>query len=534
MRKILTLSLLGFIVLAGCQQEIAGPCGPYHDTPEVYASLEASSETKTVLDGQEVCWNTKDQIAVFIGNTLRKRYNITPESAGGKNATFQHDPDYAVVGDIVHTSNNIAYYPFSGVTCTQNGDSYTIDKVQLPETQSYVPESFDDKSFPMVAVTADIDDVDFAFKNVCSVIAFRLKGQGSIRSLSIRGNSDEILSGNAVISASYGEKPEIILLADGGRTVTLDCGVSGVELQKDIPETFYICLPPVVFENGFTITVTDIHGKTAEYSTDRENSILRSSILKMPEKEFEEDILPPVVEYVDEYGTNHGPGIKIGEIVWAPVNCGYHSTNYPYGKLYQWGRKYGQGYKGSYYDIDGNKGFYITSDATVPTIKEGGVSTETGNDKSNENIFYTGTYYYKSWEETLNHKLWIGDQWSNPTKTEYDPCPEGWRVPTDKELRELCQKHSSWTSEGGKNGYWFSGATPYSETAPRVFLPASGMRGVKGDADDRGKRGGYWSSWPYASSGNKECIHYLVVEKLSPGIDPTFRAFGLSVRCIQE
>ena len=48
--------------------------------------------------------------------------------------------------------------------------------------------------------------------------------------------------------------------------------------------------------------------------------------------------------YIDEYGVDHGPGTKIGETIWAPVNCGFHIIDYPYGKLYQWGRKHGQEY----------------------------------------------------------------------------------------------------------------------------------------------------------------------------------------------
>ena len=53
------------------------------------------------------------------------------------------------------------------------------------------------------------------------------------------------------------------------------------------------------------------------------------------------------IDYVDEYGINRGKGTAIGSTVWAPVNCGYHEIDYPYGKLYQWGRKYGQGYDDS-------------------------------------------------------------------------------------------------------------------------------------------------------------------------------------------
>ena len=92
-------------------------------------------------------------------------------------------------------------------------------------------------------------------------------------------------------------------------------------------------------------------------------------------------------DYVDEYGINHGQGVKIGETVWAPVNCGYHATDYQYGKLYQWGRKYGQGYSGSLYDGDWNYlGEY--SDVTTPELIAGPVSLAEGQSESNAGKFY--------------------------------------------------------------------------------------------------------------------------------------------------
>ena len=143
------------------------------------------------------------------------------------------------------------------------------------------------------------------------------------------------------------------------------------------------------------------------------------------------------VDYVDEYGVNHGKGTAIGMAIWAPVNCGYQKDDYKYGKLYQWGRKYGQGYSG--YDYNTSED---VSDATVPTFAEGGVSEIGGNHKSNANVFYTGS----DWVDPRNDELWNSGTESNPVKTEYDPCPDGWRVPTYAELSELRKNHSSWTS----------------------------------------------------------------------------------------
>ena len=240
-------------------------------------------------------------------------------------------------------------------------------------------------------------------------------------------------------------------------------------------------------------------------------------------------------DYIDEYGVNHGKGIAIGMAVWAPVNCGYHKDDYKYGKLYQWGRKYGQGYSGDLYDVNEKKVGEF-SDATVPTIEEGGISVVTGNHKSKSNIFYTA-FNNGDWVDPRNDKLWNSDSESNPVNTEYDPCPEGWRVPTYAELDELNNNYSSWTTnENGQPGYWFSGASSYTATVPQVFFPAAGYRNCyDGDAYGRGYYGVYWSSRPnkipYGTSYSYSLFflsHDIYMYDLSD------RAYGYSVRCVQE
>ena len=234
-------------------------------------------------------------------------------------------------------------------------------------------------------------------------------------------------------------------------------------------------------------------------------------------------------DYVDEYGVNHGQGVKIGETVWAPVNCGYHATDFKYGKLYQWGRKYGQGYSGDIYDVNEN---YVgeVSDATVPAIEDGGISAITGQHKSKANVFFTSEYNY-DWLYPQDDALWNSGSESAPVKTEYDPCPEGWRVPTYAEIAELKDNHSSWTTDDkNQPGYWFSGSITYSSNVPRVFFPAAGGRDKDGGAYNRGNRGYYWSSSP-----NSTYAGYLGFASITVFMNSyTIRAYGSSVRCVQE
>ena len=237
-------------------------------------------------------------------------------------------------------------------------------------------------------------------------------------------------------------------------------------------------------------------------------------------------------DYIDEYGVNHGRGTAIGKAIWAPVNCGYHKDDYKYGKLYQWGRKYGQGYSGILYDMDRNK-IGEVSDASVPTIEEGAVSIITGQHKSKANVFFTSSSEYNDdWLYPQNSELWNSGSESKPVKTEYDPCPDGWRVPTYAELSELSNKYSSCViDENGQSGRWFSGSESYSSEAPQVFLPAAGYRTLNdGDAASRGYYGNYWSS----RAGNS--YEELYFDKNSVGMfkSHSMRAYGQSVRCVLE
>ena len=519
-REVFTMALTSIVAFAACQQEMVDFYESNNDIQKVYASIEESSETKTTLNDKEVLWSSGDQIAVFIKNTLRKRFDITSESVGSKKGTFLYDSDYLVTGNNSQISNNIAYYPFSDVICTPNGDSYAIDNVTLPEIQSYVPESFSEESFPMVAVTKDVEDVDFAFRNVCGVLAFQLKGSGVVKSITVKGNSDEILAGKAGITASYGKYPEIVLHSDGSKVVTLDCGESGVELQKEASTSFFICLPPISFENGFTITVTDISGGREEYATTKENAVLRSGILRMPVKDYVREKEPQEGDYVDEYGINHGPGVEIDGVVWAPVNCGYHATDFKYGKLYQWGRKYGQGYgKGNGYD------------GTYNVNQSGPVSLNKGQSNNNSDVFYKCQEYPFNWLSNGEYKLWNLGTESNPIKTEYDPCPEGWRVPTNTELCAIRLNYSSWaTNELGQKGYYMSGSNLYVTEVPNVFFSAAGYRYTcDGTCYSRDAEGLYWSS-----STNLPESNYFYFRSNMTLMSQDYPGRGCSVRCVQD
>ena len=225
-------------------------------------------------------------------------------------------------------------------------------------------------------------------------------------------------------------------------------------------------------------------------------------------------------------GVSYGKGIIIGDVIWAPVNCGYEpatsdSKGYPYGKLYQWGRKYGQGYTTSY-------------DATAAEIVEGPISVVNGQKDKYTNTFFNVEVSPCDWTSPQDDKLWNLGTESNPIKTEYDPCPKGWRVPTYAEMDQLSSHCSSWTTVEGQNGYYFSGIYTYLDVSPSVFCPAAGSLSYKdGNAGNRGYYGNYWSSRASSYySGHLYFYSNFVGTYINS--NRNLRAYGYSVRCVQE
>ena len=533
MKKLILLVVMAVVALVGCQKS---ELVELTESKSVFtASVEEfDAQTKTSLAlGNYVVWSSGDRLAVFQGSAIADEYQLAEGSAGLSGGSFQWvAKDNEVNDDFTagtEISCNVAYYPYSQgmiVTGDMQDDGkkiFTLKNVVFPNVQNYAYNSFGNGTFPMVAVTANMVDHNLKFKNIGGALKLQLKGTQLVKSIKIEGNNGEKLSGAATVTAYANNLAPVIKMAsDASETVTLDCG-DGVQLSSNEVTNFYIALPPVLFEKGFTISVTDTEGKESTLSATYANIVLRSGILVMPEIsiESEADEKPEggsgnSGDYIDEYGINHGPGVEIDGVVWAPVNCGYHATDYKWGKLYQWGRKYGQGYD--------------SSDATTPEFSGGGVSLQDGQSKSNANVFFfTGN---SNWLYSNNIALWNSGTENSPVRTEYDPCPAGWRVPTCAELSELYSNCSSWTTNDlGQSGYWFCGPSSYSSEAAQVFFPAAGYRNNdSGAAYERGNFGGYWSSRPSNSSA-----YYLYFYNGSAYMSASSsRAYGYSVRCVQD
>ena len=167
-------------------------------------------------------------------------------------------------------------------------------------------------------------------------------------------------------------------------------------------------------------------------------------------------------------------GVVINNVRWATRNVDAPGTfagrPESYGMFYQWNRRIGWSFSSPMTNSDGGTTWNSTNAA--------------------------GTYWMY----------------------ENDPCPEGWRVPTQAELTDLRNQPSIWITRNGVRGRVF-GIVPN-----QIFLPATGWRGAgDGTLYNTGRTGFYWGSVQDLSFDNNG-VH----------INSNRRAFGFSVRCVAE
>jgi uncharacterized protein (TIGR02145 family) len=180
--------------------------------------------------------------------------------------------------------------------------------------------------------------------------------------------------------------------------------------------------------------------------------------------------------------------------VWMDRNLGASraatssTDSAAYGDLYQWGR-----------NSDGHQ-------SRTSTPAAGPVAN--GNEGSN---FITVSSSPNDWLSTQDDTRWNGG-----TKGAHDPCPNGYRVPTETE----------WEAER----VLFSSNDATGAYASNLKLPAAGGRNNSaGVLDFVGSHGYYWSS---TVSGTEAWYLYFTSNLAYMAIG--YRAYGFSVRCIKD
>ena len=199
------------------------------------------------------------------------------------------------------------------------------------------------------------------------------------------------------------------------------------------------------------------------------------------------------------------------------------------GLLYQWGRK--DPFLGSS-NISSNQ---VAAKSTITWPSAVSTSSSIGTVSyvtANPTTFVMDSsspydWLYSSYDNTL----WTT---SGKTKSIYDPCPPGWRIPDGDVWSTSLGSLSSFTDsslyDNTNEGMNFSGRFGNAST---IWYPASGFRNClsSGSLGFVGAHGYYWSASPYSYYASCLTFDYDGYVGLSYNYD---RAFGLSVRCVKD
>ena len=204
--------------------------------------------------------------------------------------------------------------------------------------------------------------------------------------------------------------------------------------------------------------------------------------------------------------------------------------------FYQWGRKdpmlpsTGSGAT--------NKTWYNAEGASSTTLTTANWTT---NDATiNNGILNPGTFCTTANMDNKYYNLWAVDNnatsqdLATSSKTVYDPCPTGYKVPVNNVFRAFTTTGSNTSTASQINGTWnaTSGGWDFKCNEGSVFYPASGCRSnSSGALSSVGSNGYYWSAVPSSTDGGRRLgFNSTYVSPLSNNN----RSYGFAVRPVQE
>ena len=512
------MAMAAALSLGSCVQEQAESVPSDMDSPEIMASI-AAGQTRTCVDADlNVLWEAGDEISVFLKTTENRRYGYQGEGgeASGKfSRVTGPTPDLFAARDY-----NYGLYPYD--------ETATVDKtgtvtVTVPAVQPYKEDSFAPGMNVMVAAS---EDQYLAFKNVCGYLTVKLYGDGvKVKDITLRGNAREVLAGAGTVKVSPTEAPVLALGAEAASEVKMEAD-EAVELGATADEAteFWFVVAPTVFEDGFTVTVTDEEGNVLlEQATQQEVEIVRNVVYGMTAVEVKSGDEVPEDEIEGHKYVEMGPdGLK-----WATTNVGADSPE-EYGDYFAWGET-------------APKEDY--SWATYAHMQEGESSWLYINKYTFDDGHIAASWYWMQVDKTTGESSYIfrGDGLTE-LEAEDDAASVNWdgtwRTPTDAEwtwLRENCaweKSEETVTDEEGNSTTKLLGYTVTNEeTGNSIFLPAAGFRDGT-SLGSAGSLGYYWSSSLDEGFSGGAWIVYFYSGGVLRGND--FRFSGYSVRPVSE
>lgn len=220
-----------------------------NDAPEIIeiTSLTASCapETKTQIVGEtHVYWAPYEDIQVY-------------STAGSGIFTSQNEQPVAVaefVGSIPQSTSDSrvwAYYPAENVLDFDDG----VFSVVFPPIQAPRAGTFNNRCWPAMGQSGSLQ---VPFYSVCGGLCFSVTHE-QITQVMLFANRQETIFGKAEVKMNDQHRPEVLNLREGGSNILF----AGEEMI--VPgEKYFIVLPPITLESGFSLVFERIDPETGK------------------------------------------------------------------------------------------------------------------------------------------------------------------------------------------------------------------------------------------------------------------------------
>ena len=450
--------------------------------------------SRVYADGQmRVLWNEGDRISIFQKNTYNDQFVFLGDN-GDAAGDFE-----LVESSSYHTGNDLDYnyavYPYNSRNTSDNDANLTVT---LPSTQVYKENSFGIGANTMVAKS---DGLDLHFKNVGGYLSFKLYGEGvSVSKVSLKGNNGELLAGRAVIAVEDG-LPVIKRFRESdlnSESIDLECDPP-VALEKTAEESkeFWFVVPPIIFEEGFTVSVTASDGSVFTKKQSSAFEVVRSYIKRKA----------PIQLQAPEAQTYAIPEmIDLGlSVLWANFDLGATCEG-EYGHYFAWGETEP---KDSY-----DWSTYKWCEKVEKTLTkycfhftEYGDTTPWGYEG-----FTDDKYVLDSSDDAAHVNL--GGNWRMPSKDEWE------------ELIANCTY--AWETIGEVTGRRFTSV----KNKKSIFLPSSGYYTTK--ANGAGTYGDFWSTDLYSSHPGEANHFYFYGKDGQTRTQVHYRCWGMPIRPVAD
>lgn len=276
------------------------------------STANVTSSDKTFvgqLDGHKfVMWNENDAIKVFTRTA-------SPFSVEASVLTTDEDSKSVVpfYGNVRESDVYYAFYPACNIS---DMDAAGKIHVTLPETQAYTEGGFAVNTFPM---WADSTEKYFNFRSTCAILGIQLKGTAKVGSIVLSSKSaDKPLAGTVEIdAAAFDPAQPSYTFPETKKSVTLNCGGQGVQLDESKDSIFYFVIPANTYQ-GIEVVVNDLQGnKLGGKETSNPLNMAAETIYYMATFTVNADTPEPGVE---GYFTVNSNG---DQVVFAPGNLYY-------------------------------------------------------------------------------------------------------------------------------------------------------------------------------------------------------------------